>query len=341
MEDFMKYFELPVDKKIECEQNLVDRSCLFEGFVFTMETNFRGYYMLLHNFPDERLKPFINGSKKNLVEHVNFICDNNVDSLIIYLKDINFLSECESVRRLKLFLPKKNCDFNFEPLYTIKKLKNLHLHQLGYENKIELDFENLSCIEYLFLYIEDYSFIKNISKLDSLKALDLRDFNLKSIEMDIIPRNLNCLKLYGSNIKDLKGIENSTSLERIELNVMDNLVDISDLSKIKNTLKILKIDDCDKIKDFSVLNELKNLEYLELCGRNKIKDLDFLNKMDKLKIFKFSFKVENGDLSNCLKIPHVECVKNFKFYNLRKEDMPISQKYKNFDLRFFVHESEY
>ena len=45
------------------------------------------------------------------------------------------------------------------------------------------------------------------------------------------------------------------------------------------------IENCPKIKDFSVLKELKNLELLQLYGKNELPDLSFIRHMKNLKTF--------------------------------------------------------
>ncbi len=49
-----------------------------------------------------------------------------------------------------------------------------------------------------------------------------------------------------------------------------SLSDISELEGVKNSLKALRIENCAKIKDFSVLEKLENLELLDLSGSNEI-----------------------------------------------------------------------
>ena len=50
--------------------------------------------------------------------------------------------------------------------------------------------------------------------------------------------------------------------------------DISALASVASTLKYLDIQTCGKIKDFSVIESLENLEVLYLYGSNSVPDLN-------------------------------------------------------------------
>lgn len=62
---------------------------------------------------------------------------------------------------------------------------------------------------------------------------------------------------------------------------------------------MLEIDHCGHIEDFSVLNELENLEFLRLLGTNTITDIQFIKKLPKLKTFICDYKVKDGDVHPC------------------------------------------
>lgn len=88
---------------------------------------------------------------------------------------------------------------------------------------------------------------------------------------------------------------------------------------------MLRIENCPKIKDFSVLGELEKLELLELSGSNVLTSLDFLKSMKSLKLFIFNINVEDGDLPSCMCVPHVYSEKDRKHYNLKNMELPKGQ----------------
>lgn len=104
-----------------------------------------------------------------------------------------------------------------------------------------------------------------------------------------------------------------------------SLQDISALKKVKRTLRALRIENCPKINDFSVLGELENLELLELSGKNELPSLGFLKKMKNLKTFTFNMNVKDGDLTPCLDLSYVYSEKNRKHYNLKDTELPKAQ----------------
>lgn len=125
-----------------------------------------------------------------------------------------------------------------------------------------------------------------------------------------------------SNIKSLKGCEQLPKLQCLYLYDNDELSDISFLKNVKNTLKALRICNCNQIEDFSVLEELENLELLELTGTNNIPSLSFIKKLKQLRTFFFSVNVLDNDLTPCFDLEHVDCNKRKLSYNHRFKSLP-------------------
>ena len=92
--------------------------------------------------------------------------------------------------------------------------------------------------------------------------------------------------------------------------------------QVKNSLKALRIENCAKIKDFSVLEKLENLELLDLSGSNEIPSLSFIRKLKNLKVFVFSVNVLDGDLTPCKDLSYAACVRGRKHYNMKNRDLP-------------------
>ena len=133
---------------------------------------------------------------------------------------------------------------------------------------------------------------------------------------------LDTLSIFQSKITTLEGIQKSQKLQCVYLYNNRSLQDISVLKKVKRTLRALRIENCPKIVDFSVLGELENLELLQLSGSNELDDISFLKTMKNLKTFIFNINVKDGDLSPCLNLSYVCSGKNRKHYNLKDKDLP-------------------
>jgi len=94
------------------------------------------------------------------------------------------------------------------------------------------------------------------------------------------------------------------------------------LKSTAKTLKALRIDGCSKIEDFSILEELENLELLDLTGSNDILSLSFLKGMKNLKTFVFNMNVLDGDLHLCKNLSYVYSEQDRKHYNIKEKDLP-------------------
>ena len=129
---------------------------------------------------------------------------------------------------------------------------------------------------------------------------------------------LDTLSLTHSKIKNLKGCEFFPKLQCVYLGFNRTLTDISDLKYAKHTLRMLEIDHCGHIEDFSVLNELENLEFLRLLGTNTITDIQFIKKLPKLKTFICDYKVKDGDVHPCGLINGYVYIQNRKNFNTKE-----------------------
>ncbi len=157
--------------------------------------------------------------------------------------------------------------------------------------------------EILFLCFFDSGFPKSKTLVDFIPGKVLENFSVRQ-----------------SPIKSLDGIESAPRIHRLQLAYNRNLADIFALRSLNKTLRYLEIDTCGKIRDFSVLNELHNLEFLILKGSNTIPNLSFLNYMPKLKNLHLTMDVEDGDLSLCKQLPYAR-IKNRKHYSLKDNEL--------------------
>lgn len=164
----------------------------------------------------------------------------------------------------------------------------------------------------------------NYNKIETLKSLDVGGFQGRNQDLTDLfcSKELDTLRMIQCGVHSLDGIDTSEKMQCLYLHYNRSLKDISALKKVKHTLKALRIENCPKIEDFSVLGELENLELLELSGRNVLPSLDFLKSMKRLSLFVFDMNVLDGDLSPCLEISHAESRRNRKHYNLKNQDLP-------------------
>lgn len=280
---------------------------------------------ILYPFNEKNaLKVNVDGvSKSNCIEYIN---KYQLEQAEIIMPDLYFLERCPSLKYLKIY-PSYNVTnkFDFSPLYNLPEVKMLNCgNYYGDHHQFcaEIDFSKLKELEDL-----SFSFNKgtlNYEKIDTLKSLSVGGFRGRNNDLTDLfcSKELDTLELRECKINSLNGIEQSDKMQCVYIYYNRSLKDISMLGKVRKTLKALHIEQCSKIEDFSVLEELENLEMLFLWGNNCLENLKFLKKLKKLKTFVFDVNILDGDLTPCLDIECVHCKKNRKHYNLKDKDLP-------------------
>lgn len=267
----------------------------------------------------------------------NYINSKSITKVYLqHLHDFSFLQNCVNVEHLsiELQLPESEyskCErignsiikeYKLDSLYSLKKLKSLSIgeNEVPFiKSKVCINLSKLSTLQYLSC---QYSYVTEIHTLNKLSVLRLSGYNKENLCSICSSKNLNTLYLNFSKIESLNGIEQFEKIQCLYLHYNRRLRDISSLSKVKQSLRALRIENCSSIEDFSVLGELENLELLELSGNNQLPNLDFLKTMKNLKTFVFNINVLDGNLTPCLDLSYVFSAKNRKHYNLKDKDLP-------------------
>lgn len=266
----------------------------------------------------------INKDFHSINEYADFIREKKISKAHIISDSLEVLARCPSLNQLKIHPHfSSGTTFDFAPLYEHTCVK-----QLDCVNAIEpgmmypIDFSLVSGLEEL-----GFGFNKgcvNYNKISTLKSLSVGGYFSPTYDLSDLfcSENLDTLELRQCSERSLNGIEISKKLSCLYIYYNRALEDISALNFCSSTLTALRIQNCPKITDFSVLEGLENLELLELSGSNELPDLSFLDNMKNLKTFTFSMNVKSGDLSPCLKLLYVYSQKNHKHYNLKDKDLP-------------------
>lgn len=281
--------------------------------------------IVVHNPQDALItSPVFLRSTKTLEEHIAEIQEKNVKKAHIVADDISFLRRCPGLEYIMVYPAVTAKDFDYSPLYDMPNLKYVVCGTtagLKDEHVASVDYSRIKGIQHLVIsHAWGHQNVADAGEVTSLifdfgypKAGDLRD---------ILPGgNLRSFAVCQAPIHSLDGIEDAPKLQRLKLSNNRRLTDISALRHLKETLAFLEIDTCGKIRDFSALSELHNLEYLILKGSNPVQDLSFLNHMPKLKYLHFTMNAENGDLTPCLPLEYVR-IQNRKHYSHKDSDMP-------------------
>ena len=259
-------------------------------------------------------------------EYVSFINEKQIKAAMVMLDDFSFLTKCPDIEMLDLFpsLQAPN-HISYEPIYQMPSLRFLGPQTVyGYDDRYwtELDCGKLASASKLeFFAASCRRGINNISALTGLKTLHLSSYNKANNLKDAVgSATLDSLSLLMCRINSLEGIQITKALQVVKLDCCYKLENIDALYECRDTVQGLIIDSCTKIKDYSVLGELKNLTRLSLIGSGKIQSLAFLDRLPKLKNFHLSINVEDGDLSYCDRLESVSIYPNRRHYNRKDEN---------------------
>ena len=298
---------------------------LREGFPFTRDINPANVYdsILIKPADAECFSPRLPSFGYTIDEYVSFINKYELEKAVIVSDDISFLEKCPSLKYL-IIIPSDSAgkDFDYSPLNKMTNLVYLDCHtEYGW------NFEKTTTVDYsqqdgLISLDARGSGHLNINAIKTLKSLSVSYNKEENLHNLIDSKHLDTLKIVNCSIKNLSGIERSERLQCLELSYNRRLEDISGLTSVASTLKYLDIQNCGKIKDFSVIESLENLEVLFLYGSNSLPDLNFLMKTNKLRVFGFDINVSNGDLTPCLNLERACCARSRKHYNLNDKDLP-------------------
>ena len=302
------------------------RYIMRDGFAFTAIT-YPGnvYNAIIIKYPQDVacFSPLIRGSIYSLEKQIDFINTNKIEKALIIADSIDFITSCPTLKYLRIIPADSAGDgFDYSPLYKMPQIKQLicqTVYGFREEFSTSIDCAKIKGLEDIHVTNQEY---KNFNEVKTLKSFGISNYKKDDLNEAFNSPIIDTISIFQSKIKSLDGIQKSEKMQCIYLDYNRYLKDISALQKVKKTLKMLRIENCPKIEDFSVLGELDNLELLELSGSNEIPNLNFLKMMKNLKTFLFSVNVKNGDLSPCMGLSYVYSMKNRKHYNIKDKDLP-------------------
>ncbi len=320
-----------INEVITDDRVMIQGYIVRDGFVFKSLNHPVNVWnaIVLRDRPDLLcFSPRIEASARSLQEQIDLVNQLKLQNAVVIADNIGFLTECPTLQHLKI-IPSDNSGehFDFSPIYEMPDIKTLYCaNQYGRKRQFlsEIDYSRVKGLVQTALDINKGEI--NYNKVETLKTLSVYGYSNKNHDLyDLFcSKELDTLRMTQCGIHSLNGIETSKKMQCLYLYYNRSLRDISALEKVKDTIKALRIENCPKIEDFSVLGELGRLELLELSGRNILPNLQFIKSMKNLKTFVFSMEIMDGDLSPCLNLSYVYSEKNRKHYNLRDKDLPKS-----------------
>lgn len=305
---------------------LAERCVLRDGFVFTTVTYPANVYdAIVIKYPRNIhcSSPNLRASTRSLKDHIDFIQSNKIDKALIIAENIDFITACPTLKHLHI-VPADSAgnNFDYSPLYRMPQIKSLScstIYGLRDEFSTSIDFAQINGLECVSAANGRQ---QNFNTVKTLKSLSLSGYKRQDLSDAFDSSILDTLTVIQSKIKSLDGIQKSQKMQCLYLYYNRSLRDIGPLLHVKQTLRALRIENCPKIEDFSVLGQLENLELLELYGSNELPSLGFFKTMKKLKTFVFNINVLDGNLLPCLDLSYVYSERNRKHYNLKDCDLP-------------------
>lgn len=304
---------------------LYNRYVLREGFPFTSITAPPNVYdaILIKPRGETSWSPKYPSFDISIDEYIFFINKYKLTKALIISSDISFLKKCPSLKYLKI-VPSDSADdnFDFSPLYEHPEVVCLSCHTeygLNFMKHTSVDYSKIKGLIRLDISADGHV---NTNCIDALKTLSISYNKADELTNLFNSKELDTLQVVASSIRSLNGIGQSRNLKWLQLYHNPKLADISALEDVKSTLKYLSIENCAKIKDFSVIEKLEQLEALYLFGSNSLPDLNFLKRMKSLKTFGFNVNILNGDLTPCLSLECAYCARVRKHYNLKEKQLP-------------------
>lgn len=272
-------------------------------------------------------------SVHTLEEHIEFINEHQLKKAIIIAEDLEFVKCCPSLQYIKIIPGIRDNNFDFSPVYDLPEVVNLNCFTC-YGDKQQffssIDYSQVRGLKTVSISGKGHF---NYDKVEMLEELWISG-DKKKLCFDGIScsTNLKDVTLMQCAIQSLNGIEKYNTLQSLSLYYNRLINDISMLYGVSESLRQLTIENCPKIKDFSVLQKLTNLEHLHLEGSNTLPNVDFIHRMKKLKTFTCTMNIEDGNLNPCKQVPFARC-KNRKHYNLKDKDLPKNVPEIGFELK--------
>ena len=270
------------------------------------------------------VSPVFLRSRKSLQEHIEYIRNNNIKKVIVVAEDIHFLTQCPSIEYLMVLPAITANEFDYSPIYKMPNIKWLQCETIygANEDKVStIDYSRFQGVKRLGVSGGKGHLNVHAAKEVVSMIFDFGFPNAKTLIGFISGETLENFSISQSPIQSLEGIEVASQLRRLELAYNRRLTDISALCHLGESLRYLEIDTCGKIRDFSVLKELHNLEFLVLKGSNILPDLSFIKEMPKLRNLHLTMNVEDGNLSLCEQLPYAR-IKNRKHFSHKDSELP-------------------
>ncbi len=246
---------------------------------------------------------------------ISYINEKKVKSILLSdnyyklteIKFINTILEIEG-----LYILKDKVDTS--PINKLKSLRVLRLNKSSTPLDLS-NFENLQVLSFDY-----HRNILNIDKCSKLFWLWVNGFNKDDLTEFKKVTGLEYLNLYKSTIRNLRGVENMSSLKSIFLDNVKKLESLNGLDKGVNGIKRVDIYNAPLLNNYSAIQNLDKLEQLDLRKTGEIESIKFLEKLQHLKSVTLGLKVSDGKMDVLRRIDKVGYI-DYPHYNIKMKEL--------------------
>ncbi len=297
---------------------------LRDGFAFTSLTkpNVFDALVVRENLESASFCEAYSTGTRTLDECIELINRLELESAVFITNNTSIIKQCPSVKHFTLYTAGDGKTPRYGDIHLLPGIRKFSLgdkygiDELYTGGNSPLVFQKLKTLKRLHMCGIDE---KSNDRKDSIKTIE--DLDLPELMK---------LTLIQCGITTLSGIENCPGLQWLDLSYMRSLSDMASLAALAPTLRSLSFESCPKVTDFSVISELKQLEYLELKGKNELPNLDFIKELPNLKFLILTMNVLDGNVECLQNIQYVDAVCK-KHYNLKSKDLPKDKTDLEFD----------
>ncbi|MCL2076098.1 MAG: hypothetical protein FWH15_06620 [Betaproteobacteria bacterium] len=238
---------------------------------------------------------------------LSFILETGIDSIELnYAKgwqgrSFDALRGLRKIRSLAL-LPEEEA--SIEPVNSLVGLQRLYVGR-AVNGELNLrSFPELHELRINFSRKLSIIWLEDAAELQCLVA-NLPVKYWKSLRS--LPNLVDVGLIFSGKCDSLPGNTLPLALRSLSLARFSNMTSISKIEELEN-LRLLDMENCKKIYDFSAIKNLCKLECLTLCDCGLIRDLKFSARLQNLRALTLNGDslVEDGNLDNILKLPKLE-----------------------------------
>ena len=227
----------------------------------------------------------------------------NIETLILSRNKLQSLDPIKDLRNIEKLDVSGNQLRDLQALHGFRQLKSLNI---SHNNLYTMDISAVAAminLEYLNMKKAKIDSLVYLEKCAHLKEVSINTEN-GPFSFAVLGRlkNLKKLDLSGMRLFNIDDLTYISTLEELDLST--NLMnDISALLSMEN-LRVLNVQNCPYLKDYSLLKEFPSLEELDM-SYNVPDNFDFLRSLNKLQVL----RMEQSGFSDMRELNHLSSLR--------------------------------